>query len=157
MNLLQMVMMRTFHLRFLVLDSIQVKCSQILSSLKKGTLPQNSNSPLLKSQTLVKAFRGERGILLISNSITAPRLFAVLVTFSVITFHSSGGLLKRFNENDLFNTQLAIKIPRISIEEESLPSKPICGNCGDVNNDGADVEHCDNLVDDDMMMMIYIL
>ena len=97
----------------------------------------------------MKAFRGVGGILLISNSITAPRLFAVLVTFSVTTFHSSGGLLKRFNENDLVNTHLSIRIPRLSIEEESLPSKPICGNCGDVDNNGADVEHCDYLVDDD--------
>ena len=97
----------------------------------------------------MKAFRGVGGILLISNSITAPRLFAVLVTFSVTTFHSSGELPKRFNWNDLFNTHLAIKILRLSIEEESLPSKPICGNWGDVDNDGADVEHCDNLVDDD--------
>ena len=58
-------------------------------------------------------------------------------------------MLKRFNENDLFNTHLSIRISRLSIEEESLPSKPICGNCGDVDNDGADVEHCDDLVDDD--------
>ena len=149
MNLLQMVV-STFHLKFLVLDSIQVKCSLILSSLKREhSLKAQTHNFLLKAPTQVKAFRGVRGILLISNSITAPRLFAVLVTFSVTTFHSSGGLLKRFNENDLVNTHLSIRIPRLSIEEESLPSKPICGNCGDVDNDGADVEHCDNLVDDD--------
>ena len=92
--------------------------------------------------------------MLISNSITAPRLFAVLVTFSVTTFHSSGELLKRFNENDLVNTHLSIRIPRLSIEEESLPSKPICGNCGDVDIDGADVEH---LVVDDIYIMMKCL
>ena len=97
--------------------------------------------------------------MLISNSITAPRLFAVLVTFSVTTFRSSGELFQRFNENDLVNTHLAIRIPRLSIEEESLPSKPICGNCGDVDNNGADVEHVDNLVvdGDDKYIMIQFL
>ena len=90
------------------------ECSLILSSLKREhSLKTQTHNFLLKSPTLVKAFRGVGGILLISNSITAPRLFAVLVTFSVIAFHSSGGLLKRFNENDLVNNHLAIRITRL--------------------------------------------
>ena len=61
------------------LNSGQMQPDFILT--KEGTLPKNLNAHfLLKSPTQVKAFRGVRGILLISNSITAPRLFAVLVS-----------------------------------------------------------------------------